>query len=101
MLVAGVAGTLFETLFTTELQRQIPQDRLSRVMAYDMLASFAFIPLGAPAVGALASSLGTTTALWIAAAVVLTASLGPLLLSDIRSPVSEDETVDVAPAVAY
>jgi MFS family permease len=89
MLAVGMTASLFETLFTTELQRRIPEERLSRVMAYELLASLAFVPIGAPAVGAVASTLGIQVTLCLSACIVLAVSLAPLGLKDIRRPQRE------------
>lgn len=82
--VQGVASMAFEALFATELQNAIPADRLSRVLSYDLVASMAFIPLGAPAVGTVATAIGSGRTLWAAAAVVACASAGPLLVRHVR-----------------
>ena len=81
---AGLTNTVFDALYSTELQNAIPPERLSRVIAYDFLVSFAFIPLGAPAVGALAAAVGPSGTLWIAAAFVAAASLVLLAIPEIR-----------------
>ncbi len=83
-LAYGVALTIFEALYMTELQKEIPHDKLSRVMSYELLASFAFIPIGAPLVGALATSIGVSEMIWLGAAVVLAASVAPLTVGAIR-----------------
>jgi predicted MFS family arabinose efflux permease len=85
-VVAGAALSVFAALYMTELQNQIPSDRLSRVMSYELLASMLFIPAGAPAIGLLATAVGVSHALWCAAAAVCAASLAPLALRHVRGP---------------
>lgn len=92
----GVTLTVFDALFTTELQNAIPSDRLSRVLAYELVASMVFIPIGAPAVGAVASAVGSSGMLWTAAAVVAAASVAPLLIRKVRGEAWE--LLDVAAA---
>jgi hypothetical protein len=81
-----------EALFSTELQNAIPADRLSRVVAYDLVASMAFIPIGAPAVGVAASAFGAGATLWAAAALVAAASAAPLLVGAVWGPRRERQT---------
>jgi MFS family permease len=82
--VHGTLVTAYGALFETEIQNAIPADRLSRVVAYDIVVSMAFIPLGAPAVGAVASAAGTSSTLWAAAGIVGVASAAPLLVARVR-----------------
>ena len=60
---AGLGLTLFNTLFLTTMQEQIPDEALSRVTAYDWLASVAFMPIGYAIVGPLADKAGVTEVL--------------------------------------
>src|SRR5260221_1426950 len=67
-VVSGAGIAVFGTLWDTTLQQHIPEAVLSRVSAYDWLGSVALIPLGYALTGPLASTLGITGALWLAAA---------------------------------
>lgn len=82
--VAGVGVEFFEVLWATTLQQEIPEEKLSRVSSYDWLGSFALVPLGTVAVGPLAATLGLSGTLWLAAAVVVVASLAALAVADVR-----------------
>lgn len=99
-LVYGVALAVFEALYMTELQNEIPHDKLSRVMSYDLLASFAFIPIGAPLVGAAATSIGVREMIWFGAAVVLVASVAPLAFGSIRGSRRAVDVSDAEPSLA-
>ncbi|MGZ4353780.1 MAG: MFS transporter [Gaiellaceae bacterium] len=99
-LVYGVALAVFEALYMTELQNEIPHDKLSRVMSYDLLASFAFIPIGAPLVGAAATWIGVREMLWFGAAVVLGASVAPLAFDSIRRSRRAVDVSDAEPSLA-
>ncbi len=67
---------VFNSLWETTLQKNVPAASLSRVSAYDWFGSLAFQPLGLAIAGPLAATVGTSTALWIAAvgALVVTAT---------------------------
>jgi predicted MFS family arabinose efflux permease len=65
--VAGVAIDVFEVLWQTALQQNIPRDSLSRVASYDWLGSLALTPLALVAAGALAASMGLSAAIWVSA----------------------------------
>lgn len=67
-LLAGAGNMVFNSLWETTLQKNVPTSSLSRVSAYDWFGSLAFQPLGLAIAGPLAAALGTSTTLWIAAA---------------------------------
>jgi MFS family permease len=56
--LAAFGLTVFNTLFVTTMQEQVPPEALSRVTAYDWLASVAFLPLGYALAGPLADAIG-------------------------------------------
>ena len=66
--LAGGGNMVFNSLWETTLQKNVPAAALSRVSAYDWFGSLAFQPLGLAIAGPLAAALGTSNALWIAAA---------------------------------
>jgi predicted MFS family arabinose efflux permease len=78
---AAVSGVFFETA----LQHHVPPDKLSRVAAYDIAASFAAIPLGVLVIGFAATHLGTSITLWTSATIVAVAGLVTLAAQDVRS----------------
>jgi MFS family permease len=67
-VLAGGGNMIFNSLWETALQRHIPPAALSRVSAYDWFGSLAFQPVGLVLAGLLAGAIGTSEALWIAAA---------------------------------
>ena len=67
-LVGGTAIGLGEVLYETVAAQTIPQETLSRVMAYDWFGSLVLQPLGLLAVGPIAAGLGVSPTLWLAAA---------------------------------
>ncbi|MFB4316634.1 MFS transporter [Actinomadura sp. 21ATH] len=83
LLLWGVAGagiTVYEVLWTTAVQQEVPDALLGRVMALDWFGSEALTPLGYLLAGLAVTALGTGAVLVAAACMVaLTAPL-PLLV---------------------
>jgi MFS family permease len=57
-LVAGVGFAIFGTLWNTTLQREVPEELLSRVSAYDWFGSLVFLPIGFALVGPIERAVG-------------------------------------------
>jgi len=91
--MAAISGIFFETA----LQQHIPAHKLSRVTAYDIAASFSSIPLGVIVIGFVATRLGMTTTLWLAAIAVTIAGVATLAAQDVRSIGSTSPTVEAPP----
>jgi MFS family permease len=108
----GAGLALFDVLYMTTLQEQIPKEKLSRVSSYALLGAFAPIPIGVVVVGAAGSTLGLSRTLELAAAIVIAAGAAILLSGDVRSvrrrtttawsafPPAERRRLDVALRVA-
>jgi MFS family permease len=93
----GFAGSAFgNALWYTALQERIPSASISRVSAYDWLGSIVFKPAGYAVVGALAAALGTSTTLFVSAAVIAGASVVASALGSIRTVGRPRETPEVA-----
>jgi MFS family permease len=76
----GLGIAIHVALWFTIFQREVPERAQSRVAAYDAFGSFVLSPLGAAIAGPLAAALGTSSALWLAAAVIVTLNLTMLLV---------------------
>lgn len=74
---AGVAVTVFSVLWETALQRNVPEESLSRVSAYDWLGSSMLSPIGIALAAPLALTIGVGAALWVCFGLILV----PVLLS--------------------
>jgi predicted MFS family arabinose efflux permease len=74
----GIANHV--ALWFTIFQREIPEHAQSRVSSYDAFGSFVLNPLGAAIAGPLAVALGTSEALWLAAAAILISNVAMLLI---------------------
>jgi MFS family permease len=82
---SGVALMLGMSVWSSTLQRHIPDESLSRVSAYDWFGSFAFYPLGLALWGVVAGAIGIHEALWLAFGLLAASSAGLLALPDIRN----------------
>ena len=96
-VAAGSQLSLLNTLWETTLQRLVPPQLLSRVVAYDWLSSSVFAPIGYALAGVLAGSwLGIEATLWLAVAVALGLAATVPAIGDVRRleisphPVSND-----------
>jgi hypothetical protein len=64
-LLCGIGTTVFNTLFETALQHNIPAKALSRVSAYEWFGSVACQPIGQATAGPLAAGVGVYPTLWL------------------------------------
>jgi MFS family permease len=78
--VAGVGVTIFQILWTTALQKEVPDRLLGRVMALDWLGSQGLMPLGYALAGVLVHRVGTHPVMLASAVIVLVAAPLPLLV---------------------
>ncbi|MFF7727097.1 MFS transporter [Streptomyces sp. NPDC008001] len=85
MFCAGVAGDVFNVLWASTLQREIPEQMLSRVSSYDLFGSLAFAPIGLLAAGPIAQAVGSGTALAGCAGVVVLATVAALSSPGVRA----------------
>jgi MFS family permease len=84
-VVAGLGVQIFEVSWTTSLQENIPQDRLSRVASYDSFGSFVAMPIGTLLYGYLGAHVQTRPLLAISAGIFALVSLAALMLPSVRS----------------
>jgi hypothetical protein len=82
--VAALTLSLFNALFVTALQQHVPADALSRVTAYDWLASVGISPLGLALVAPLAAAVGQTRVLLLAAGAHLVWAAGVISIPSVR-----------------
>jgi MFS family permease len=64
-VTAGAGLAFFDVGWETALAQRIPPHALSRVASYDWMGSYALLPLGLVAIGALASSLGAAVVMGV------------------------------------
>jgi MFS family permease len=83
--VASFGLTLFNTLFVTTMQEQVPAASLSRVTSYDWVASVAFLPLGFALAGPLADLVGRAHLLYGSAVFQAVSAVVLLSIPSIRA----------------
>lgn len=84
-LVSGIGPTLFNALWETTLQQEIPEYARSRVSSYDWFGSLALQPIGYALVGPLAGAVGVSAALYLCGAVELGLMAVLLTVRDVRT----------------
>jgi MFS family permease len=83
-LVAGIASSLFFTLWDTSIQEQVPAHAVSRVSSYDFAVSLGLMPLGMAVAGPIAAAAGLHATLAGLSALGVLAALGWLAVPDVR-----------------
>jgi len=77
--LSSAGSAFFGTLWSTTMQREIPQQLLSRLTSYDMFGSLVFLPIGMALVGPVSNLIGErTTLVW--SSVLLIVLVGATLL---------------------
>ncbi|HYZ19620.1 MAG TPA: MFS transporter [Gaiellaceae bacterium] len=83
--VAGTGLELYGLFWETTLQQHIPDETLSRVSSYDVLGSFALIPVGVAFMGPISNLVGVENTLIGAALVVVLATAAVVAVADVRN----------------
>ncbi|AEW92882.1 transmembrane efflux protein [Streptantibioticus cattleyicolor NRRL 8057 = DSM 46488] len=84
MLVAGVGVEVFSVAWMTALHQEIPEEKMSRISAYDWFGSVALTPVGTALAGPAADAFGMSAALWGAAALVVVLTSAVLVVPEVR-----------------
>lgn len=84
MFAAGVGIEVFAVGWMLALHQEIPEEKMSRVSAYDWLGSVAMMPLAMALAGPAADAFGRTQALWGSSALIVVLTAAVLLLPDVR-----------------
>ncbi|MFC4031273.1 MFS transporter [Streptomyces polygonati] len=84
MFAAGVAIEVFAVGWMLALHQEIPEEKMSRVSAYDWFGSVAMTPLALAAAGPASDAFGRTGALWGSAALVVVLTGAVLALPEVR-----------------
>jgi len=79
--LAGAGAAVFQVLYMTGIQRDVPDEVLGRVVALETLGSIAVVPLGYAVAGSAAAAFGTHTVLMAAFVFTLVVTPQPLLVS--------------------
>ncbi|MET9699315.1 MFS transporter [Streptomyces sp. NPDC006529] len=84
MLVSGLAIEVFGVNWMTTMHQEIPEEKFSRVSAYDWFGSVSMLPLATALAGPAESAFGRTGALWGCAALVVIVTAAVLAVPDVR-----------------
>ncbi|WP_274555667.1 MFS transporter [Streptomyces spiramyceticus] len=98
MFFSGIAIEVFGVSWMTTLHQEIPEEKFSRVSAYDWFGSVAMLPLATAVAGPVESLFGRHEALWGCAALVVVVTAAVLFVPDVRNLTRR--THEVAKAVA-
>jgi MFS family permease len=85
MLLSGTLVEVFGVSWMTALHQEIPEDKLSRVSAYDWFGSIALVPLATALAGPSEDSFGRTASLWGCSALVVLVTAAVLCVPDVRN----------------
>ncbi|MGW0753165.1 MFS transporter [Streptomyces sp. NPDC002587] len=100
MFVSGTAIEVFGVNWMTTMHQEIPEEKFSRVSAYDWFGSVSMLPLATALAGPAESVFGRTGALWGCAALVVLATALVLLIPDVRRLTRRPPAGPVASAAA-
>ncbi|GLW49969.1 MFS transporter [Streptomyces sp. NBRC 14336] len=98
MFLTGVTLEVFGVSWMTALHQEIPEDKLSRVAAYDWFGSVALLPLATALAGPAESAFGRTPALWGCAVLIVVVTAAVLCVPDVRNLRRRTKHVTTAPA---
>ncbi|WP_181956238.1 MFS transporter [Streptomyces leeuwenhoekii] len=85
MFVTGVTLEVFGVSWMTALHQEIPEEKLSRVSAYDWFGSVALMPLATALAGPAEEAFGRTPSLWGCAALIVVMTAAVLCVPDVRN----------------
>ena len=98
MFVSGTAIEVFGVSWMTAMHQEIPEEKLSRVSAYDWFGSVAMVPVATALAGPVESLVGRSQALWGCASLVVLVTGAVLFVPDVRNLTRRTESVEVAAA---
>ncbi|GAA2225887.1 MFS transporter [Streptomyces nogalater] len=100
MFATGTTVEVFGVSWMTALHQEIPEEKLSRVSAYDWFGSVSLMPLATALAGPAEAAVGRTAALWGCAAVVVLVTALVLLVPDVRRLTRRTHRVTAAAPVS-
>jgi hypothetical protein len=96
MFVSGVAVEVFGVSWMTAMHQEIPEEKLSRVSAYDWFGSVAMMPVATALAGPVESLVGRSEALWGCAALIVLVTRAVLFVPEVRGLTRAPATAEVA-----
>ncbi|MFF5703362.1 MFS transporter [Streptomyces sp. NPDC012794] len=101
MFVSGAAIEVFGVNWMTTMHQEIPEEKFSRVSAYDWFGSVSMLPVATALAGPAEAAFGRAPALWGCAGLVVAATALVLLVPDVRRTTRRPPAAKVpAPAQA-
>ncbi|WP_031507071.1 MFS transporter [Streptomyces megasporus] len=97
MFVTGVTLEVFGVTWMTALHQEVPEDKFSRVSAYDWLGSIALVPVATAAAGPVEGLVGRPAALWGCSILVALLTAAVLCVPDVRNLTRRETVVASAP----
>lgn len=94
--VAGLGMETFTVAWDVSMQSNIPEDKLSRVYAYDWFGSLVFIPVGQTLAGPVSAVVGVPRTIVGSGVVVFVATLVALAIPSVRNLRGANVTEDIA-----
>ncbi|MDX3380321.1 MFS transporter [Streptomyces niveiscabiei] len=85
MFLTGLTVEVFGVSWMTALHQEIPEEKLSRVSAYDWFGSVALVPVALAVAGPAETSFGRPSALWGCAVAVVAVTAAVLFIPDVRN----------------
>lgn len=85
MFVSGVSIEVFGVSWTTAPRQGIPEEKLSRVSAYDWFGSVSMVPLATASAGPAESAFGRSATLWGCAPLCTAATAAMLCVRNVRN----------------
>ncbi|THA31262.1 MFS transporter [Streptomyces sp. A1277] len=99
MFVSGTAIEVFGVSWMTAMHQEIPEEKLSRVSAYDWFGSVAMVPVATALAGPVESLVGRGQALWGCAGLIVLVTGAVLFVPDVRNLTRRTGSVEVAAQV--
>lgn len=96
MFVSGVAIEVFGVAWITAMHQEIPEEKFSRVSAYDWLGSVGMVPLATALAGPAEAAFGRSASLWGCAVLVVLVTGAVLFVPEVRNLTRRTTTQAVA-----
>ncbi|MGW1351049.1 MFS transporter [Streptomyces sp. NPDC002409] len=96
MFVSGVAIEVFGVAWMTTMHQEIPEEKLSRVSAYDWFGSVAMMPVATALAGPVESLVGRSQALWGCAGLIVLVTGAVLFVPEVRNLTRKPAPSEVA-----
>jgi MFS family permease len=85
MFATGISIEVFGVSWMTALHQEIPEEKFSRVSAYDWFGSIAMLPLATALAGPAESAFGRSAALWGCSGLILLLTVAVLCVPAVRN----------------